>query len=497
MPRILFAILLTVFAAASLSSCLVRSLTETGGEQTSAVQGCDTLDKMPFREAWYGMYFKEDKVGYSHFKIEPDGKNFSILSDSVMRLTMSKKTNEVTMNEKVVVKPDLTLISFDSKVHMYDKDLHMVGKTESNKFLVDIELEGEKLDHKEYPLDEKLFHSSAISLMPVLRGLRDGEKYSFGVFDAAQQGLKRIEQEIATVKGEPGPHGAVWRVKNLYGKTPVFSWLDKKGLTVLEKARDGALITVLEDEAAAKQFLEKKTSARDLITDVSLIKVAESLPNPGKLRYLRVRVKGIDPSLIAEDHRQRVSIPEKSGQSEFEVTVQVEDTTRPRRKDRLDPTTSEDLASTAVIPSKHKEIVSQAEKIALPSDSAEKKVNKLVKWTAENIENNMKDSFTALTVLRSKEGECQSHANLYTALARALEVPTRVVTGLVYTENVGFLYHAWAESYVNGWLAVDPTLKQVPSDATHIKIASADESDETGSVLKMVGNVKLDVLDYK
>ncbi len=112
-----------------------------GGEPASSVHGCDTLDKMPFREAWYGMYFKEDKVGYSHFKIEPDGKNFNILSDSVMRLTALKKTNEITMKERVVVKPDLSLISFDSKVHMHDKDLHMVGKAEGNKFLVDIELE--------------------------------------------------------------------------------------------------------------------------------------------------------------------------------------------------------------------------------------------------------------------------------------------------------------------------------------------------------------------
>ncbi len=55
--------------------------------------------------------------------------------------------------------------------------------------------------------------------MPVLRGLRDGEKYSFGVFDAAQQGLKKIEQEIATVKGEPGPHGAVGESRTTTAKS--------------------------------------------------------------------------------------------------------------------------------------------------------------------------------------------------------------------------------------------------------------------------------------
>jgi transglutaminase-like putative cysteine protease len=124
-------------------------------------------------------------------------------------------------------------------------------------------------------------------------------------------------------------------------------------------------------------------------------------------------------------------------------------------------------------------------------------VHKLVRWTSENIKNEMKDSFTALEVLRSREGECQSHANLYTAFARSREIPTKVVTGLVYSErHSGFLYHAWAESYVNGWLAVDPTLKQIPADATHVKIAGTSE-DYSRTVLKMVGKVKIEVLEYK
>jgi transglutaminase-like putative cysteine protease len=99
--------------------------------------------------------------------------------------------------------------------------------------------------------------------------------------------------------------------------------------------------------------------------------------------------------------------------------------------------------------------------------------------------------------LRSKKGECQSHAALYAALARSQRIPTRVVTGIVYSKQVGFLYHAWCESYVNGWLAVDPTLKQVPADATHIKIAAGDSEDDASALLKMVGKVKLEVLEYK
>jgi hypothetical protein len=488
-------IILAAFLTLALCSCMIRSASDTGGEPSRPVRGCGTLEKIPFREAWYGMYFKDDKVGYSHFKIEPEGRNFVIRSDSIMRLTALKKTREIDMNEKVTVHPDLTLISFESNVRMNNKDLHMIGKPEGKKFVVNLDVEGEK-STQEYPLEGKIFHSSAINLMPIMRGLKEGERYSFGIFNAERQGLENIEQEITSVRGEAGPNGAIWRVKNNYGKSPVFSWLDKKGLTVLEKAAEGALITVLEDEASARKFLETKTAGKDLIMDVSRIKIAKPLPNPGQLRYLRVKMDGVDPSLIAEDHRQRVTIPSGFDEGAFQVTVAVEDLMK-RKASSGDSPSREYSEPTMIIQSDHKEIVAQASKITSNSDPGTTKISKLVNWTAKNIKNEMQDSFNSLSVLRSREGECESHANLYAAMARSLKIPTRVVMGIVYSENVGFLYHAWAESYADGWIAVDPTFNQIPADATHIKITSSDHSEEKSSVLKMAGKVKLDVLEYK
>src|SRR3972149_9003262 len=130
-PRLLLIVILA--AALMISSCMVNSLSDVPADKSTVVQGCKSLDKIPFKEAWYGTYFQEDKVGYSHFKLEPDGKNFIIQSDSVMRLTALKKTSKIVMNEKVQVRPDLTLISVDSKVSMNDKDLHMTGKLEGKE----------------------------------------------------------------------------------------------------------------------------------------------------------------------------------------------------------------------------------------------------------------------------------------------------------------------------------------------------------------------------
>jgi len=445
------------------------------------------------------MYFQEDKVGYSHFKIEPAGRNFKIVSESTLRLTALKKTSEIRMKEKVMVRPDLTLISFESAVRMNDKDLKMNGRVEGGHFLLDMAVEGEKLA-REYPVDGATYHSGAVSLMPAMRGLKDGGSQNFSVFNPEKQAMEKVEQQISRVAGEAGPNRAVWKVKTNYGRNVIHSWLDVKGLTVVEKSLDGSLITMLEDEKAAKAFLAKGTPGKDLVLDFSLIRVARPIPDSAKVRFLKIRMQGIDSSAVPNDHRQQVSkAADASASQGFGVTVRTEDPASMAKNGKPAPEKVADkyLVATMSIQADHKEIVSKASEIVSQRDSDLTKVTKLVHWTAKNIKGSMKDSFTALSVLRDREGECQAHANLYTALARAAKIPTRVVTGLVYTEEIGFLYHAWAESYVNGWLAVDPTLDQIPVDATHIKLYAGDSADDMNSLLKTAGKVKIEVQDFK
>jgi hypothetical protein len=502
MTRLVHTALLMLLLILTQSSCVLRPFTEKTAAHPAPVvplKGYGTLANVPFREGWYGMYFQEDKVGYSHFEIQPSGRNFKISSDSVMRLTALRKTNEITMKEKLMVRPDLSLISFESLVRMNGKDLRMIGRVEGSRFHVDLAVDGEQVN-RQYPIEGPIYHSSAISLMPAIKGLEEGRSYSFPVFNPEKQGMEKVSQQVFKVMGKPGPNGAVWKVKNKYGRSLVYSWLDRKGLTVLEKALEGSLITMLEDRATARNILKKKGPGRDLVLDFSLIRVSKPIPRSEKVRYLKILMKGVDRSFIPDDHRQRISGPKQNSSSNgFEVAVRSEDagSRAGKGKSLTRPLADENLASTVSIQSDHREIVDQAQRIVSPNDSDLEKVTKLVRWTARNVKNKMKDSFTALSVLRSREGECQSHANLYTALARSQKIPTRVVTGLVYTPDVGFLYHAWTESYVNGWLAVDPTLDQVPADATHIKVSSGDRSQDMNSLLKMVGKVKIEVQEFK
>jgi len=108
------------------------------------------------------------------------------------------------------------------------------------------------------------------------------------------------------------------------------------------------------------------------------------------------------------------------------------------------------------------------------------------------------DGGGALTSLKSRTGNCQTHARLYTALARAAGIPTRFVSGLVHLDGKGFLYHSWAESLLNGrWVAVDPTYNQVPTDPTHLKFFEGHLPEDMSPIIAIIGRIKINVLEAK
>jgi transglutaminase-like putative cysteine protease len=102
---------------------------------------------------------------------------------------------------------------------------------------------------------------------------------------------------------------------------------------------------------------------------------------------------------------------------------------------------------------------------------------------------------SALEVLKQREGDCNEHTALYTALARAAGIPTRMAAGIVYLEK-GFYYHAWPEVWLGRWTAVDPTFNQFPADATHIRFI-AGGLDRQSEILRLVGKLKVEVLEYQ
>ncbi len=66
----------------------------------------------------------------------------------------------------------------------------------------------------------------------------------------------------------------------------------------------------------------------------------------------------------------------------------------------------------------------------------------------------------ASRALREKEGDCDEHTDLFIALTRAAQIPSRRVIGHIYKRQNEPEPHAWSEVFLEnrGWLPVDPAL---------------------------------------
>ncbi len=108
---------------------------------------------------------------------------------------------------------------------------------------------------------------------------------------------------------------------------------------------------------------------------------------------------------------------------------------------------------------------------------------KLLSWVYRNIGKVTSEPrpISAVEVLAQRKGDCTEHAVLLAALAKAVGIPPRIVTGLVYT-NGSYGYHEWNELYVGEWVSMDPSWGKHVLGAGHIQLSS--EAADADAILR-------------
>ena len=145
------------------------------------------------------------------------------------------------------------------------------------------------------------------------------------------------------------------------------------------------------------------------------------------------------------------------------------------------------------IQSDDQRIQALAQKIIGHEVIALKKVQLLVDWVHQNIEKRPVLSLPdALSTLENRVGDCNEHAVLLAALARAAGFPCRIEAGLVYLKG-RFYYHAWNLVYLGRWITVDAVFNQVPADVSHIRLVTGSP-DRQIDLMGIIGKIKLKVI---
>ena len=265
-----------------------------------------------------------------------------------------------------------------------------------------------------------------------------------------------------------------------------------QGHTLKESVRDDFVLTLAEDEKPAKLFLAYGALAkRDPVLEFSRIRVEPALDRPADLHELSLEFTGIPLNQPLLQGKGQQATRRADGKVVFTMP-------NPAYAPPSDEApAAADLESSVAIPRDHPVIIAKKDLIVGTVKDQSQVARLLEEWVAKEIKGTESDGQSPLDTLKSGNGDCQSHTRLYAALARAARIPTRIVSGLVYLPGQGFLYHSWAESYIGGWLTVDPALGVMPVDLTHIKFVQGDTPEDMVLLAGMIGRIKAVILSKK
>jgi len=456
-----------------------------------------TLADWPYQEYWTGIVFNGEKIGFSQLALTPAAEQeglFDIHSRAALRFRLTLVDKHINLTAHDRVGPDLSLRSFQYDYDLDGNLLSLVGRVEGKSLRVTLRSSGGQEEETVHPLAGPVYPASVLHLYPLLHGLEVGARHAYRIFDGETQRLADVTQTIDAFEESPLFPGPGFRmITELHGKEAK-TWISPEGMPLLETSMGGAIIMGLEEERAARRYLvQAALNKSETLIEFSLIKPDRPIVEPRKRTDLSLAFTGLGVDL---------RIPSASGQacrSQGKETLCRMTTLDVHQAKAVADLTSEErekwLKSTFRISAKNVRWL--AGKITDGAWGARAKMGMLVEWMQANIAREAIDAFTATDVLARKKGACQGRSYLYAAFARSLGIPTRLVSGIVYSEMFpGFLYHTWAESYLAGrWVSVDPTLGQIPADATHVKFVEGEELADLVPLVDLVGRVKVRVID--
>jgi len=446
----------------------------------------------PWQEYWTGIIFNGEKIGFSHQQFVPDQDRYRISSEAALRLRFLVIDKQFAAMTHDWVDSSLQLKSLEYE-YKIDKSRRLIrGNVHDSQ----LSLEVSSKDHTDktvLPFMGELVPMNAIYLYPVLNGLQVGKVYNYQVFDGESIAIHPVKQTIVAYQSSDLFDEKAFKIETEVMGLSTTTWIDTRGLPQFELSLRGTLISALEPEKYAKEYLTQAAlSKSEYLLTYSLISVENKIENPRSLMSMRVRISGIPETFELMNTSMQQCHKENSARV---CQIQNDENATAKIQTRPASTTVRDVMPSFTVNSTAEKIINLADEITAASTNSNDEVMRILDWMNENIEKEIIDSFNSLDVLTQRKAECQGHSMLYAALARSLDIPTRLLNGVVYSEEYdAFLYHTWVESYIDDrWQAIDPTLNQRHADATHIALVEGEELAQLTALLPLIGVLEIEV----
>ena len=442
------------------------------------------------KDGWMNIYQKDSKIGYSHRRLSRTPEGFAVEESVFMRINTMGMVQNIHVETRGQLLEDFSLQAVQFRIHSGRFSFSARGKVENGVLDLHTESAGSNRNHK-IRLPKKPYLAAGLLDALHAADLKPGDFFSFDIFDPVTMGPQPVKVSVIGPEDVPvmgTVHSAMKIMLNFKGANQ-FAWLDSKGNVLQEK---GLLGMRLEKTTRRQALANIGSGPIGDLTDIASVASNVVLERPASLDKLTINVDGIDLEQVNLDggRQQR---------DENRVTIVKEDL------DQLAPILDAQkmalleqifLQPSPFIQSDHKKIRELVDSLLDDThQSPLQQAKRLLGWVYDHIDKRPVLSLPdALSTLENREGDCNEHAVLLAAMARAAGIPARVETGLVYL-NGRFYYHAWNLLYLGKWVTADAVYNQLPADVTHIRFTSG--SRQQSDLMGVMGRVQLEVVDWQ
>jgi hypothetical protein len=446
-----------------------------------------TVNSTPHKETWMNIFQKNRKIGFSHSNFTQADDGYRFQETVFMRINTMGMVQDINLKTRGRLNPDFSLADFDFKINSGRFSFTLKGSTIGDVLTIQTTNAGSGRE-VDIPIKKKPYLLAGITAAMATAKLNAGDKYIFDIFDPTTMGQTPVNVEVIgreDIQVKDTKKTATKVALNFKGATQI-AWIAENGDVLKEKGILGIhLEKTTRDEALHGMALE---SSEDLTRNASVASNAV-LENPERLSTLKIEINGIPfESVQLDGGRQTLK--------NNVLTIQKESLQNlPKTIDEknLAPLEKVFLRSDPFIQSDHQKIITLTQEVVGDQITPLAKVRKLVDWVHDNIEKRPVLSLPdALSTLENRVGDCNEHAVLLAALARAAGLPCRVEAGLVYLKG-RFYYHAWNLVYLGRWITVDSLFGQIPADVSHVRFVTGSQRQQL-DLMGIIGHVKLTVL---
>jgi hypothetical protein len=445
-------------------------------------------DRVPLGERWMGVYFKGAKIGYAHETVQEQEDGYSIREKISMKLRVLGHSQQVDIATECMADRRFNLRSFHFDLLTGSTRMKIDGQVVGRKLALKVH-SGGKMREREVSFEYIPFLANNLRPFLVQRGLEPDKRYRVSMFDPSTMSLNKVNVMVMGREKISLGENDLWanRLKLSYRGIGVNVWLDDEGSVLKEESPMGLILVREEKQVAQREGFGGEV---DIIQAVA---VRSNIPikDPRGVSFLKVKLKHIPlMKFKMDDGRQKLT--GKTLQIIKEEWFYSASLPLPSSGKEV----KEFLRPTALIQSDNPLIQRKAREIVGAKVGSVETIPIVSEWVYRHIEKKPTLSLpSALEVLESGVGDCNEHAILLVALLRSLGIPSRPCVGVLYFRD-GFYYHAWAEVWMGRWVTVDPTLNQLPADATHIKFVHGDIENWV-DLVKVIGRLEVEVLEYR